>query len=170
MKLRALLSTDAAAFHALRLMALQESPSAFGSSFEEEKDRTLAQVQCHLTGSEQRVFFGAWQDDATLVGIVGVGREQAVKERHIAHVRSMFVAPAARSQGVGGKLLHAAMWQAAAWAGVEQLTLSVTASNEAAVRLYRSAGFVEVGRMPRALKLGDHYHDELMMLRILGGN
>jgi ribosomal protein S18 acetylase RimI-like enzyme len=47
---------------------------------------------------------------------------------------------------------------------VEQVTLSVTASNEAAVRLYKAAGFMEVGRMPRALKMGPDYFDELMMV------
>ena len=46
-----------------------------------------------------------------------------------------------------------------------EVTLSVTASNEAAVRLYKAAGFMEVGRMPRALKMGPNYFDELMMVR-----
>jgi hypothetical protein len=33
------------------------------------------------------------------------------------------------------------------------------------VRLYKAAGFMEVGRMPRALKMGPNYFDELMMVR-----
>ena len=45
-----------------------------------------------------------------------------------------------------------------------EVTLSVTASNEAAVRLYKAAGFMEVGRMPRALKMGPNHFDELMMV------
>jgi ribosomal protein S18 acetylase RimI-like enzyme len=45
-----------------------------------------------------------------------------------------------------------------------EVTLSVTASNEAAVRLYKAAGFMEVGRMPRALKMGPNYFGELMMV------
>ncbi len=58
-----------------------------------------------------------------------------------------------------------ALQQAWSWHGVEQVTLSVTANNEAAVRLYKAAGFMEVGRMPRALKMGRDYFDELIMLR-----
>ena len=91
-------------------------------------------------------------------------RLQGLKERHIAFIRSMYVAPKARGHGAGQQLLAAALQQACKWHGVEQVTLSVTASNEAAVRLYKAAGFMEVGRMPRALKMGPNYFDELMMV------
>jgi plasmid maintenance system killer protein len=64
--------------------------------------------------------------------MVGVGREQGLKERHIAFIRSMYVAPQARGQGAGQQLLAAALQQAWSWEGVEQVTLSVTASNDAA--------------------------------------
>ncbi len=37
--------------------------------------------------------------------------------------------------------------------------------HDAALRLYQAAGFMEVGRMPRALKVGPDYFDELMMVR-----
>lgn len=168
MRIRQFGAADANAFAQLRLSALQLSASAFGSSHEEEKDRTLAQVQSHLVGSAERVFFGAWLAHESLVGIVGVGREPALKERHIASVRSLYVAPSARGQGVGRQLLAAALRQAEAWVGVEQVTLSVTVGQTAAVQLYRSAGFTEVGRMPRALKVGNEYHDELVMLRLVG--
>jgi ribosomal protein S18 acetylase RimI-like enzyme len=91
-------------------------------------------------------------------------RLQGLKERHIAFIRSLYVAPQARGQGAGQQLLAAALQQAWSWQGVEQVTLSVTASNEAAVRLYKAAGFMAVGRMPRALKMGPNCFDELMMV------
>ena len=159
-----LTDADAGEFQRLRLQALQESPSSFGSSHEEEVHRTLDQVQQHIAGSVERVFLGLFTG-TELVGMVGVGREQGLKERHIAFIRSMYVAPHARSQGAGRQLLAAALQQARSWPGVEQVTLSVTASNKAAVRLYEAAGFMEVGRMPRALKMGPNYYDELIMLR-----
>ena len=55
------------------------------------------------------------------------------------------------------------------WHGVEQVKLSVTATNQAAVHLYESVGFVGVGRLPRALRLGHEYFDELMMVWIMAG-
>ncbi|MFM8769608.1 MAG: N-acetyltransferase family protein, partial [Rubrivivax sp.] len=164
MHLRPLTHEDAQEFQRLRRQGLLESPSSFGSSHEEEVHKTPDQVRQHIASSVERVFLGLFAG-AELVGMVGVGREQGLKERHIAFIRSMYVAPAARGQGAGRQLLDAALQQARAWHGVEQVTLSVTASNEAALRLYQAAGFMEVGRMPRALKVGPNYFDELMMVR-----
>lgn len=160
---RRLDATDAEAFQALRLRGLRDEPSAFGSSVEEEQDRTPAQVAAVLSGSSERVFFGAWRGQA-LVGVVGVGREAARKERHIAHVRSLYVAPEARGHGVGRVLLGAALAQAFAWPGVEQILLSATAGNAPAIGLYRRAGFVQVGFVPHALRIGSEDVDEVVML------
>jgi len=158
---------DAQAFQALRLFALQESPSAFGSSHEEERDRTMQQISAHLSDSPERRFFGYFENDE-LVAVVGVGREQGFKERHNAFVRSMFVSPAVRGRGIGKLLLQAALAQALAWSGVEQISLAVTATNQAAIHLYRSCGFVEVGCMPRALKVEAEYYDEITMQHRFG--
>ena len=163
MNLRKLHAADSESFFKLRLHGLQESPSAFGSSYDEEKDRTIEQIDEHLDGSNERVFVGAF-DEEHLVGIVGVGREQGVKERHIAFLRSMYVSPIARGKGLGRRLVVAALHRAATWDGVLQITLAVTASNEPAVYLYRSVGFREVGRMPRALLHEGEYFDELSMV------
>ncbi|MDP3521009.1 MAG: N-acetyltransferase [Hydrogenophaga sp.] len=167
MKIRALEASDAPAFQALRLYALQESPTAFGSSYEEEKARTVQQIEGHLVGSLERRFFGCF-NEAALLGVVGVGREQGTKSRHIAFVRSMYVTPLARGQGIGRNLLLEAVNHASAWVGVEQVTLAATASNAPAIELYRKAGFAEVGCMPRALYVGGEYYDELNMVHMLG--
>jgi ribosomal protein S18 acetylase RimI-like enzyme len=167
MKIRPLEPEDAPAFQDLRLFALQESPSAFGSSYEDERDRNTQQIAAFIAGSDERTFFG-WFADEKLCGVCGVGREQGMKERHIAFIRSMYVAPPARNNGIGRQLLLAAMARASSWPGVEQVTLAVTASNDSAVNLYKSCGFVEVGRMPRALKLESEYFDEITMLHRLG--
>lgn len=160
---RRLTAADAADFQRLRLFGLQESPSAFGSSFEDERERSLEQVQAHLEASADRVFFGVF-DAGQLLGIVGVGREEGAKERHRAFVRSLYVAPSGRGRGMGRSLLQAAMDHAQAWEGVEQVGLAVTAGNGVAMHLYGSLGFVEVGCMPRALRVGDAYFDEIQML------
>ena len=166
MIVRTLNGEDASAFQALRLFALRESPTSFGSSYEEEYSRTNQQIVTHLAGSPERKFVGCF-DDVELLAVVGVGREQSIKERHIAFIRSMYVTPPARGKGVGRELMLAAIAEAAAWDGVEQITLSVTASNHSAILLYRHVGFVEVGRMPRALRVDGTYYDELSMVRML---
>lgn len=155
---------DAASFQALRLLALRESPSSFASSYEEERDRTLAQISAFVAGSNERVIFGAF-DGNSLVGICGLGREGSLKERHRGFIRSMYVAPEHRGKGIGGKLLAKACEQAATWVGLEQLTLAVTAGNESAETLYAKHGFVPCGRVPRALRVGGVYFDEVQMVR-----
>jgi ribosomal protein S18 acetylase RimI-like enzyme len=165
--LRPLVASDADAFQHLRLWGLQESASAFGSSYEVERERSIPQVEEHLVGWGDRVFLGGFDGDE-LLGMIGVERAAGAKERHVAFLRSMYVAPATRGQGLGRYLLLAALQRAASWSGVEQVKLSVTASNEPAVCLYRSAGFVEVGRMPRALLVGQDYFEELSMVRLVG--
>jgi RimJ/RimL family protein N-acetyltransferase len=52
---------------------------------------------------------------------------------------------------------------AQARSAVEEVRLSVTTSNAAAVRLYARLGFRPYGVEPRALKIGGEYHDELLM-------
>ena len=51
--------------------------------------------------------------------------------------------------------------------GLEQLTLSVTASNHHVVRLYERAGFRAWGLLPRAIVVRGAGYDQLHMVRLL---
>ena len=51
--------------------------------------------------------------------------------------------------------------------GLEQVVLSVTASNARAVALYEHAGFVRYGLLPRAIKIDGRYHDKALMVKVL---
>jgi len=82
MIIQVLNDAHASAFLTLRLFGLRESPASFGSSYEEERCRTNQQIVAHLVGSPERKFLGCF-NDAELVGVVGVGREQSAEERHI---------------------------------------------------------------------------------------
>ena len=48
-------------------------------------------------------------------------------------------------------------------AGLEMLTLTVTAENDSAIRLYERHRFVSYGTLARALKIGSRYHNKLHM-------
>lgn len=164
MQIHRLTANDANIYQELRLAALQESPTAFSSSFEEEHGRSQAQVAHLLSGSPETIVFGAFTENG-LSGAVRVGRESTLKQRHIGFVRSMYVIPSRRGQGIGSALLREALAVAAGWTGLEQLTLAVTASNVSAIALYLQSAFVECGRMPRALSVNGSYYDELHMVR-----
>lgn len=162
--IRRLVPEDAAAFQALRLAALLESPTAFGSSHAEECDRSLDEVARSLDACAGRVMFGAFEG-GVLVGLVGVGRESSAKEQHRGFIRSMYVRPDQRGQGIARALLQSAVDHAWAQPGLRQLHLEVTAGNAAAVALYEAFGFSRVGVTPAALCVDGVDLDELQLFR-----
>lgn len=64
-----------------------------------------------------------------------------------AHVLNLCVHPELRRLGYGRRLLNAMLFRAQD-AGVRQVFLEVRPSNTAAISLYRSAGFAEIGVRP----------------------
>lgn len=64
-----------------------------------------------------------------------------------AEILSVAVVPARRARGLAGRLLALHLGRLAA-AGVERVFLEVDHENAPACRLYRSAGFREVGQRP----------------------
>lgn len=157
-ELRRLRSSDAAAFRALRLEALEKHPEAFGSSWEDEQQRSESRFAEWL---EHGHVIGGLASDQTLAGMVGLSRPQAQKTRHTASIWGMYVSPAARGSGLARALLDAAV--AAADPSVKSLRLSVEAENHAAIRLYEAAGFTRWALEREALKVGDVFHDEILM-------
>ena len=162
--IRRLAPADAAAFLELRLFALRESPSAFGSSYEEECDMPLDSVAASLAPGSGRNMFGAFYEDQ-LVGMVGVGRATRLKERHKASIRGMYVAPAHRILGTGRQLLREAVAFAESQPGIRQITLSVTGGNAAAITLYQSCGFKPFGVEPGSLLVDGVLFDKIQMVR-----
>jgi putative acetyltransferase len=81
----------------------------------------------------------------------------------------MLVAEAWRGRGIGGLLLGSAIhW--AGKAGAHKMALEVWPHNEAAMRLYRAAGFVEEGRKVRHYRRHNgELWDSVLMGRPLAG-
>ena len=166
MLIRRLVPSDAFAFHALRLAALRECPFAFSSSYEEECETPLAVIEARLAPDSGRNVFGAF-DGPDLVGIVGIGREEAHKLRHKASIRGMYVCESQRGKGAGKFLLDQALDCAASMHGLRQVNLAVTASATAAVALYSSMGFMVFGNEQGALLVDGVLFDDLQMVRHL---
>lgn len=77
-----------------------------------------------------------------------------------AYLEDFYLAPEARGQGVGTKLLDYAL-QRAEGQGADRIVLDVRAANTAAQRLYTRFGFTDEGSilMARPLPLGESYCD-----------
>ena len=168
MLIRILTADDAAAYQALRLRGLRESPEAFGSTYGGEVDTPPEQIAERLShgAAGENVMFGAFDGDGgALVGLAGLGRGTSLKTRHRAGVRGMYVAPEARGRGVGRALVSALIAHARTLDRVERLTLGVESGNEAARALYHAFGFVTYGVEPEAYKLdGRDWDSEMMTL------
>lgn len=165
--IRRLAAADAETYRALRLEGLQSHPEAFGASWEEEAGRPLAWFAERL---ESNAVWGGWLGgDPVLAGVAGLLVPGAAKLRHKGVLWGMFVRTEARGTGLAEALARRALEEAAG--DVEEVRLAVVASNTAAVRLYARLGFRRYGLEPRALRVGDRYHDELLMaLRLRGSD
>ena len=145
---------------------LEESPTAFGSDHHEALRRPLSHFRDRAANEPENFIIGAFLD-GELIGSAGGRREQAPKRRHIASIVGMYVHPHHRGTGLGRKLLDAVLERLEVLPGVEALQLEVTAGNEAALKLYESAGFSVYGREPAALKVAGVDYDELRLSRPL---
>jgi RimJ/RimL family protein N-acetyltransferase len=162
MHIRRLLPADAAAFQAVRLAALLDTPHAFASNHAEEKDTPLDAIARRLEAREDAAVFGAFEGDA-LVGMVGLHREQHMNLAHKGHLFGVYVAPSVRGHGVARDLMAAALEFARGVPGLAKVNLHVDAANVSAIALYESLGFVVFGRESDAMRIGSQKRDDLQM-------
>jgi len=158
-------ASHAEAYRQLRLEALEQYPEAFASSHEEEQAWPIERFSNRLNSSD-KFTLGAWLDQ-TLIGSVTLIPEQRTKLKHRANIVAMYVRPEHRSSGIGRQLMQQAIELARELGHIEQIYLSVMAHNEPAKRLYMALGFEAYGKDWRALKIGDAYHDEELMVLFL---
>jgi ribosomal protein S18 acetylase RimI-like enzyme len=134
---------NVAAFKEVRLRALQDTPSAFGSTYAREiqlTDADWAQRAARWNG-ERGIGFLA-MDGGIACGIAGSFLDEADPTR--ANLISMWTAPMHRQRGVGRLLVE----EIAAWArgrGAAELLLMVTSSNLPAMIFYQRLGFTRTG-------------------------
>jgi ribosomal protein S18 acetylase RimI-like enzyme len=160
---------DLQAYKALRDAVLAAYPSAFTSDAAEVRVRTPESYRSRL-GLERpeggEFTLGAWQGEA-LVGAISSERDARVKVRHIGHIVGMMVSDRHQRHGIGAALLAACITEARGSDGLEMLTLTVTAGNSSAIRLYEAAGFGRCGRLQRAICVDGRYFDKDQMVLVL---
>lgn len=128
-------------FRAVRLASLADAPDAFGASYDD------------WAGADER----RWRDRLTAVPLTVVARSAggavgvvcgASSDGEVELI-SMWVAPSHRGTGLAGRLIG----EVVAWADGRATVLMVREGNEAAIRAYARAGFVDVP-VPEALADG----------------
>lgn len=122
----------------IRLRALADAPSAFGSRFEDEREKPESLWRGRLANRDAATFLAVDEDRA--IGLVAVFFEDVGR----AHLVSMWVSPEARREGIGRALAETVV----DWArrnGADIVELWVTETNEPARRLYDRCGFAFTG-------------------------
>jgi GNAT superfamily N-acetyltransferase len=157
---RQLVPSDAEAFRALHLEALEKYPAAFAMAYEEECDLPLTEFQTRL---DRLIVFGGFVDGA-LAGIATLQRQPLLKRRHMAMVWGMYVQDALRGSGLAAVIFQAVIDRAER--EVDQLELYVAAGNERASQFYRRFGFEPYGVMRRSLRVSGVDYDAEMMVRM----
>ncbi|NLR96106.1 GNAT family N-acetyltransferase [Rhizobium sp. P38BS-XIX] len=155
--IRRLERSDVAAFRDVRLEGLERHPEAFGASYEDELAHSASQISDRIANN---CIFGGFTDADALAGVIAIARMKGAKTHHIASIWGMYIRPEARGSGLSRQLMHAALDEATA---CRSIRLCVVSSNHAAIRLYESFGFKEWAKDSEALKVGDVYHDEILM-------
>jgi RimJ/RimL family protein N-acetyltransferase len=165
-QLRVLTETDLPAFVILRNASLLRYPDAFTSDHATEQHKPPQAFASRLGNAESGHFIlGAFDAQGQLLGTIAMERDRDIRpqKRHIAHITAVMVTEAAQGQGIAAKLATRCVELATANSSIDQLVLTVTASNTHVIRLYERAGFIPYGLLPRAILVQGHFFDKLHM-------
>jgi RimJ/RimL family protein N-acetyltransferase len=130
---------DEAILREVRLQALSEAPEAFGSTYEREAARTMADWQSWICGG---AIFILDRPEGTRGMVAGVAD---AADPSIVQLMAMWVHPAARGSGGADELVAAVL----AWAksqGAKSVSLKVIELNHRARRFYERCGFRVTGK------------------------
>jgi len=139
--IRRLAPEDAALLRRLRLSALTDAPSAFGTTHEEAAAHPARRWRDVLHADANPTF--VWEDERGAVGMVVAARDRSGAD--VLWLVAMWVDPSARGEGIGDALVERVL----AWGRAQRspvVRLSVTEGNTRAERLYARHGFVRNGR------------------------
>ena len=163
--IRQIRPTEGVALREIRLRALAESPSAFGSTLTETAARPAeywdGRARGDAGGQESTLFVA--EDADRWVGLVGGVLEQLDGTRRVELI-SMWVDPAYRGRGLGQGLVE----RVVAWArqhGASAVGLWVTETNSPAVSLYRRCGFTST-RETQPLPSDETLLEQRMILQL----
>ena len=168
-KIRPLTVDNYEEYRQLRLEALKSAPEAFAETPEDFEKKTLSEIRedISMLNASGGFIIGAFANNGKLLGMIGLGRSNYDKLRHRGHVWGVYVTQSARGNGIGEKLIKEVVNKALKIDDFVQLDIEVVTTNKRALQLYQKVGFELFGTQPRALKVGNKYFDEhLLVLKL----
>ncbi len=149
-------SEDWQKYRDIRLLALKSDPYAFGSSYEEEVNLTETDWRNRISVMWFAVV------DGQIAGLIGLLRRDNLASIHCGSIISLWVKPEFRGYGVAKSLLQN-LQNIAPSLGLRKISLQVTATQPAAIRLYEKMGFEKIGLLKENLLKDEVYLDEFLM-------
>ena len=162
---RKLKPEDSKEYWKIRLECLERHPDNFGTGFEEEKLNPKLDFESYIRQNTLGKFIYGAFDEGILIGICVFSQESRRKTRHIGNINQMYVKAEYQGKGVGIELLNTVVKQAFMIPEIEQLVLSVVASNKGANILYEKAGFIQYGLQKNYFKDESRYFDQRFMIK-----
>ncbi len=157
--IRLLKPNDGADYRNLRLHALQNFPTYYGTSYEDAiKEDHVSFVKM----IKKHNVFGAYLDKE-LSAIAIFAQAEGKHMEHYAHIYQVYVKKDKQSLGIGTKLMNAIIEHAKI--KVRQIYIAVCTHNEAAISLYKKLDFEIYGVEPKKLYINNIYYDEYLMVK-----
>lgn len=144
-QIRHLESKDWMKYRAIRLEALRCDPQAFSTTLEsmESKPDEYWPKRLESANADPKTPMLFAISEGKPVGMVAAVRTETPG---VALLISMYVSQEVRGLGIGRELVKSLLAALRKTGEVQRVQLEVSATQAAAIRLYRSAGFVETGR------------------------
>ncbi len=147
--------------------AIARIPGKLASRADEIDDDAVRKQIFELHDAERGLYLVA-EEAGSLVGHAFLERLPLAAVSHVVRL-TIAVHDGHQRQGIGRALMHELLSWARTNPWVEKVELQVRSSNEAAISLYRSLGFVEEGRKTRRLKIApNEYLDDIYMALWVG--
>src|SRR5215510_1847978 len=140
MDTRIITEHDVEEFIRLRIEALTREPYAFARALEDERSRSPESVAPRLRAVPEGNFLVGAFEGRQMVGQAGFVRHEGRKMRHKGSIWGVYVTAAARGQGVAKAMLTQMLHRVRGYPELEQASLSVSVTQEAARRFYSALG------------------------------
>lgn len=151
--------------YALRLKSLSQDTNSFASTYDHEVMLGLSTYELRLSREPKSGIFGYWgiYENQRLLGYAHLSPENLPRKRHLAYIYELIIDPVYRKQGLARHLISQLISLNEHSRTVERYRLNVISTNQAAIDLYRKAGFKAIANIPHTIKHLDQYWDEIVM-------